>query len=71
MKKLLGLIDGWKSVIGYALLSTPVLTPYPMLMSAVEALLAEVNKQNLINVVVQGVLATGIAHKLVKNLTPK
>lgn len=69
MKALLKAIDGWKSIIGYALLSTPVLTPYPMLASAVEALLAEVNKQNLINVVVQGVLATGIAHKVIKNLT--
>lgn len=70
MKKFLKLIDGWKSVIGYGLMSIPGIGTYPMLVDAVNQLLADPNKQNVINAVVQGVLALGIAHKVIKNLNP-
>lgn len=71
MKGLLKLLDGWKAVIGYALMTVPWLTPYPMLKSAVDALLATPNKENLTNAIVQLILAIGIVDRVRKNLVGK
>lgn len=68
MKSLWKLLDGWKSIIGYLLMSIPGLTTYPMLVAAIEAVLATPSKENTINAIVQLVLALGIGDRLRKKL---
>jgi len=71
MGKFLRLIDGWKSVIGYILMSVPILTPYPMLKTAIEALMENTTKENAVNAIVQLILALGIVDRVRKNLNGK
>lgn len=70
MSKLAQFLSGWKTIIGYILLSIPGLGDAPMLKSAIERLLADPsNKQAIIDLLLQVVLALGIADRIRKNLT--
>lgn len=70
MSKFAQFLSGWKTIIGYILLSIPGLGDAPMLKSAIERLLADPsNKQAIIDLLLQVVLALGIADRIRKNLT--
>lgn len=70
MSKIAKFLSGWKTIIGYILLSIPGLGDAPMLKSAIERLLADPsNKQAIIDLLLQVVLALGIADRIRKNLT--
>ncbi len=70
MKKLLELLDGWKTVIGYLL--AQFLGSYPLLLTAATALLSDPqNKQKLFDFVAQLVIATGLTARVLKNITGK
>lgn len=71
MGRVIKFLDGWKSVLGYLLMSMPWLTPYPMLKAAIDAVLAVPSKDNIINAVVQLILALGIADRVRKNIQGK
>lgn len=61
-------LDGWKSVIGYLLLSVPGLTSYPMLADALKSILENPSSQNIVNALVQLILGVGILDRIRKNL---
>lgn len=61
-------LDGWKSVIGYVLLSIPGVTDYPMLADAIKDVLQDPSGQNMVNALVQLVLGVGIIDRIRKNL---
>lgn len=71
MGKFLKFIDGWKSIIGYLLMSVPWLTPYPMLKAAIDAVLEDPSSANVTNAIVQLILALGIVDRVRKNLKGK
>lgn len=64
----LNFLNGWKTVIGYLLMSIPGLTDFPMIKAAIESILANPSRQNLINAIVQIILALGVADRIRKNL---
>ena len=68
MLKLFKLINGWKSVLSYLLISVPGITDYPMLVDAINKVLAEPSRQNILNFAVQLLLAGSIFHRVIKNL---
>jgi len=68
MAGLLGLLNGWKTIIAYLLLQVPNLTDFPGLVSAIQAALAGGNRQVYIDLAVQILLAVGVSHKAVKNI---
>lgn len=61
-------LDGWKSVIGYVLLSIPGVTDYPMLADAIQKIIENPSGQNVVNVLVHAVLGIGILDRIRKNL---
>lgn len=67
--KLLNKLSGWKTVIGYVLLLIPGLSDHPMLLGAIEKVLREPSAQNLIELAIQLLLAAGVSHRVVKNLS--
>jgi len=62
------LLSNWKTVIAYLLMNIPGLTAYPMLKDALDKVLMDPSRQNIINLVIQVLLVTGIAHRVMKNL---
>jgi len=63
-------VDGWKTVLGYILLSIPGIGAAPMLKTAIEGLLANPgNKQAIIDLTLQVILALGVGDRIRKNLT--
>lgn len=67
MFKIFALLNNWKTILGYILMTFPGLTEYPMLRSAAEALKDNPNAQNIVNFVAQLLLATGVLHRVFKN----
>lgn len=68
MNKFLQLFNGWKTIIGYALLQIPQLSDYPGLVGAIQDAVSNPSRQSVINVALQALLAVGVAHKLIKNI---
>lgn len=68
MGALLGLLNGWKTVIAYLLLQIPNLSDYPGLLSAIQAALAGGNRQVYIELAIQILLAVGVSHRAIKNI---
>lgn len=62
------LLNNWKSVLGYLLVSVPGINDYPMLVSAVREVVANPSRHNIIALIGQLVLVTGILHRIQKNL---
>jgi len=71
--KLLKLLNNWKTALAYVAMSIPGLGDMPMLKGAVEALLnaiiaGAVTPQLVIDFVLQLLLATGVLHRVMKNI---
>jgi len=66
--KLIGMINGWKSVIGYILLNVPFISTNPMLLGAAKEVANDVMSEVAwANLLAQFVLAAGLIHKVIKN----
>lgn len=66
MKKLWIALQGWKTVIGYILAN--VLGSYPMLVQAINDVIADPSRQNIINVAIQILLLVGVSNRVLKNI---
>lgn len=67
--KLISYFDGWKSIIGYALLQLPFISGNPMLLDAVKKLLADPQSTVAwVELIGHLVLAIGLLHKAKKNI---
>ena len=64
----LNFLSGWKTIIGYMLMSIPGLTDYPMIKAAIESVIAAPTRQNAINAIIQIILVLGVADRVRKNL---
>ncbi len=65
---ILNFLNGWKTILGYVLMSIPGLTDYPMIKAALESVLAAPTRQNAINAIIQIILVLGVADRVRKNL---
>lgn len=68
MKTIIKWLDGWKSIIGWILMSIPGLSANPMLYGALKKVLEDPSKPNIVEAVIQLILALGIADRIRKNL---
>lgn len=68
MLKFFRIFNNWKTALAYLLINIPGLTGYPMLLAAIKALIEAQTGQNIINFVIQLLMATGVAHRVLKNL---
>lgn len=66
--KIFSKLDGWKTAIAYLLLNIPVLSDQPMLMSAIQAARENPSKENLTLVLIQAIMALGVADRIRKNV---
>lgn len=71
MGNLLGLLNGWKTIIAYLLMQIPDLGNFPGLATAIQNALAGGNRQVYIELAIQILLAVGVSHKAIKNLKGK
>jgi hypothetical protein len=65
------LVDGWKRIIGYLLLSVPGLADTPMLRAAIERVMANPNKEALVTLAIQLILFFGVLDGVKKKLTER
>lgn len=68
MGSLLGLLNGWKTVIAYLLMQIPDLGNFPGLTTAIQNALAGGSRQVYIELAIQILLAVGVSHRVVKNI---
>lgn len=64
----LNFLSGWKTILGYVLMTIPGITDFPMIKAAIESVLAAPTRQNAIDAIVQIILALGVADRVRKNL---
>lgn len=62
------LLNGWKTILGYLLLQIPEITSYPGIGDAIKEVISNPTRQNIINFVVQLLLAIGVIHKVEKEV---
>lgn len=68
MGNILGLLNGWKMVIAWVLTQIPQLSDYPGLLTSIQEAIAHPNKQNVVNLAIQLLMAVGAIHRINKNL---
>lgn len=67
--KLINMLDGWKRLLSYAALNVPFLNSHPMLLGAIQDVLADPhNEQKWAYAISQALLAWGMLAGLIKNL---
>ena len=67
---LLNKLNGWKTIIGVILAQIPWLTDHPLLIEAIKKFLADMDNPTAIgNLVIQILIAIGVLHRIVKNLS--
>ena len=62
------LLSNWKMVIAYLLMNIPGLGAYPMLVEALHRVMEAPAPQAILNLAVQILLATGVLHRVLKNI---